>query len=216
MRTDRTTQVVIIDWVKRRGAFSRKPWRRDFRFAGRQLVLFPVALLCAVMLAGCTADGGPHILSSYGSLSGVLGGRRSAPHTGVDFAAAKGDPVIAAADGAVTSVSEHDGCVTLRHQTGDTCWLTRCCHMDQIDVLLAQNVKRGEGLGKAGTAGRSMGVPHVHFALLRCQSSQTVDPLPFIVGCFDPAETVASPALETAGEKPRLVLTYPVRCARRK
>jgi len=69
--------------------------------------------------------------------------------------------------------------------------------MDQIDVRPGQVVKRGEVLGKAGIAGQSGGVPHVHFELWQGQPSRTVDPLPFIVGCFDPVKTVAYSALET-------------------
>jgi murein DD-endopeptidase MepM/ murein hydrolase activator NlpD len=213
MRTNETPDVVAIDWVKRRCAFSREMWRRDSCFVGRQRVAFGVTLLCVVMLAGCATEGTTRILSYYGSTTGVTGGKRGALHTGVDFDAVKGDPVIAAADGVVTRVTEHNGCVTLEHRMSS--W-TRYCHMDQIDVTLGQNVKRGDDLGKAGTAGRSMGVPHVHFELWQGQPSRTVDPLPLIVGCFDPVETVASSTRETTTEKLCLVLTYPVRCARRK
>ena len=204
----------------RRG-FSRVLWRRNSRFVVRRLGLCQVAMLHAVMLAGCAEEGTTRILSYYGSRTGVTGGERvfGQLHPGLDFDAAKGDPVIAAADGVVTRVIEWAGCVTLQHQTGDTSsWRTRYCHMDQIDVGPGQKVERGESLGKAGTraAGRSGGVPHIHFELWQGHPPRTVDPLPFIVGCFDPVETVAYSALETGGEKPRPVLTYPVRCARRK
>jgi len=216
MRTDDTPDVVAIDWGKRRCAFSRELWRRDSRFVGRQRVAFGVTLLCVVMLAGCATEGTTRILSYYGSMTGVTGGKRGAPHTGVDFDAVKGDPAIAAADGVVARVTEHNGCVTLEHWMSNTFSWTRYCHMDQIDVTPGQNVKRGDGLGKAGTAGRSMGVPHVHFELWQGQPSRPVDPLPLIVGCFDPVEPVASSAREITTEKLRRALTYPVRCARRK
>jgi hypothetical protein len=61
-------------------------------------------------------------------------------------------------------------------------------------------------------------VPHLHFELWQRhpggESFDRINPLPFIVGCFDPAKTVAYSPLEvSSSEKPRLVLTYPVRCA---
>lgn len=197
--------------------FSRVRWGCDSRFVGQRLVLLAVALLYAVMSAGCAGEDTTRILSYYGSRTGVTGGPRDLPHTGVDFDAIKGEPVIAAADGVVTRVTEHNGCVSVLHRMGDTfSWWTLYCHMDQIDVQPGQNVKRGESLGMAGTTGLAMKVPHVHFELWEGQPRRTVNPLPFIVGCFDPSETIAYSALETRGEKPRLVLTYPVRCARGK
>ena len=181
------------------------------RIVGRGLVLFAVALLYAVMLAGCAAEGTTRILSYYGDWTGVLGCCRPAPHGGIDVDAAKGDPVIAAADGVVTGFIEGNGCAILGHRMGDTfSWWTLYCHMDEIDVKPGQEVKRGEVLGKAGTTGMARGVPHVHFELRQGQPGRRVDPLPFIVGCFDPVKTYSAPD----EGNPRLVLTYPVRCAR--
>jgi len=47
----------------------------------------------------------------------------------------------------------------------------------------------------------------------RSESFDRINPLPFIVGCFNPAKTIAYSTLEVSSERPRLVLTYPVRCA---
>ena len=177
------------------------------RIVRRRLALFAVAMLYVVMLAGCAGEGSTRILGYYGDP------RAWGRHRGIDVDAAKGDPVIAAADGMVTRATEHDGCVAVRHSMGDTIsWWTLYCHMDEIDVELHQEVKRGEVLGKAGTVGRTLGIPHVHFELWQDQPGRTVDPLPFIVGCFDPVKTV--PYSVPGERKPHPVLTYPVRCAR--
>ena len=178
------------------------------------------ALFDAVALAGCAAEGTTRILSYYGDWTGVRGGIRPAPHAGVDFGASLGDPVIAAADGTVVRVFADGMCrngVVVQHSVVDeAAWRTRHCHLDGTNVQQGQKIKRGDVLGKVGTTGNSMGVPHLHFELWQRhpvdESFDRINPLPFIVGCFDPAKTVYSP-LGVNSEKPRLLLTYPVRCA---
>ena len=206
--------------------FSRAMWKRSGSAVWR-LVLFAVALLYAVTLTGCAAEGTTRILSYYGDMSGVKPGLRPTRHTGVDFDGAKGDPVIAAADGTVVDVLPESArpCgngLIIEHRVDDTPvgW-TIYCHMDETNVQRSQRIKRGDVVGKLGATGQSLGVPHLHFGLCPDQpcrgfATATVDPLPFIVGCFDPAKTETYAGLEANRAKPRLVLTYPVRCARRK
>ena len=207
--------------------FSRAMWKRSGSAVWR-LVLFAVALLYAVTLTGCAAEGTTRILSYYGCMSGVRPGQRPTRHTGLDFDGAKGDPVIAAADGTVVDVLPESAgtCgngLIIEHRVDDTPvgW-TLYCHMDETNVQRGQKIKRGDVVGKFGATGHSLGVPHLHFGLCpdqpcnRGPATATVDPLPFIVGCFDPARTETYAALEANRAKPRLVLTYPVRCARRK
>jgi murein DD-endopeptidase MepM/ murein hydrolase activator NlpD len=67
------------------------------RLTRMRLVLVAAALFETVASAGCAAEGTTRILSYYGDRTGVRGGIRPAPHRGVDFDAALGDPVIAAA-----------------------------------------------------------------------------------------------------------------------
>jgi len=186
---------------------------------GRRLVLLAAALLCALMIAGCAAEGIPRILSYYGDWTGVMPGRRPAPHRGLDFDASRGDPVIAAIDGTVVRVFADGLCgngIVVQHTDDESLpTSTLYCHMDETNIQQGQKVKRGDVLGKVGTTGRSLGVPHLHFGLLSRRPGggfDTVDPLPFIVGCFDPVKTVAYWA--PGQGNPRLVLTYPVRCAR--
>jgi murein DD-endopeptidase MepM/ murein hydrolase activator NlpD len=191
---------------------TRYDTRRHSR--GWRLVLVAAALA----LAGCAAEGTTRILSYYGDRAGVRGGIRPVPHEGVDFDASLGDPVIAAADGTVMRVFVDGGCgngIVVQHPVDEAAWRTRYCHLDAANVQQGQKVKRGDVLGKVGTTGNSMGVPHLHFELRQRhpggESFDTIDPLPFIVGCFDRAKTIAYS--EVGSERPRPVLTYPVRCA---
>jgi len=202
--------------VTMKHGFSRALWSCDSRFVG----LSAVALLYVVALAGCAAEGTTRILSYYGDWSGVRGGTRSAPHEGVDFAASMDDPVIAATDGRVVRVFADGSCgngIVVQHPVDEAAWRTRYCHLNGTNVQQGQRVTRGDVLGTVGTTGNSMGVPHLHFELWqrhpRDESFGRINPLPFIVGCFDLGKPVASSALEAGGGKPRLVLTYPVRCA---
>jgi murein DD-endopeptidase MepM/ murein hydrolase activator NlpD len=213
-----------VEGAIRRG-FSPEMWRRHSGTAGRGLVLFAVALLYAATPAGCAAESTVRILSHYDSMTGVTGGKRPSRHTGIDFDASRGDPVIAGADGMVVAVLHADrwcgNGVIVQHGVDETPlgW-TRYCHMEETSAQPGQQARRGDVLGKVGTTGNSMGIPHLHFELCPSQPCRgylrdTVDPLPLIAGCFDPTETAAYSALEASG-KPRLVLTYPVRCAGRK
>ena len=207
--------------------FARAKWRRSGS-AGWRRVLFEVVLPYAVALTGCAAEDTTRILSHYGSMAGVTGGTRSARHTGVDFAASKGDAVIAAANGTVVDVlqaASSGSCgngLNIGHRVNDTPvgW-TLYCHMDETNVQRGQKITRGDIIGKVGTTGSSAGVPHLHFGLCpdqpcRGPATATVDPLPFIVGCFDPTKAETYAELEANRGKARLVLTYPVLCGRRK
>jgi murein DD-endopeptidase MepM/ murein hydrolase activator NlpD len=194
-----------------RALWSLRTWLDSWSGIGRIAV-------GVVMLAGCAAEGTTRILSYYGDWTGVRPGQRPAPHTGLDFDASRGDPVIAARDGTVVRVFVDGLCgngIVVQHLVGGTIWRTAYCHLDETDVQPGQQVKRGDVLGKVGTTGHSLGVPHLHFGLLQPggESFATIDPLPFIVGCFDPAKTVTYSTLEASGAKPRPVLTYPVWCA---
>jgi murein DD-endopeptidase MepM/ murein hydrolase activator NlpD len=98
--------------------------------------------------------------------------------------------------------------VIIRHRQFER--FTVYCHLQEARVQMDHVVKRGEVIGFMGATGDAGGVPHVHFELSSVASGHpswvpgvTFDPLPLIVGCFDPSNTYASD---------RLVLTYPIRC----
>jgi murein DD-endopeptidase MepM/ murein hydrolase activator NlpD len=171
----------------------------------------------ALALAGCAAEGTTRILSYYRDRTGARGGIRPVPHEDVDFAASLGDPVIAAADGTVVRVfadGMYGNGIMVQHSLDETAWRTRHCHLDGTNAQQGQKVKRGDVLGKVGNS-NSMGVPYLHFELWQGQPSgesfDRINPLPFIVGCFDPAPNAYS-TLDLRSAKPRPVFTYPVRC----
>ena len=85
----------------------------------------------------------------------------SGSHTGLDFAAATGTPVVAAAAGTVTV--EHPAwagsLVRIDHGGGLETWYA---HLSRTDVATGQVVETGEPIGLVGDAGNTTG-PHLHF-----------------------------------------------------
>ena len=98
-------------------------------------------------------------------------------HSGTDYRAAVGTPIIASNDGIVAMVEDRfysGGTVLLDHGQGIyTCYF----HMSAFDVQKGQKVKKAQVLGLSGATGRVTG-PHLHFAV-RINKVQ-VDPLQFI------------------------------------
>ncbi|MDO4302920.1 MAG: M56 family metallopeptidase [Bacillota bacterium] len=87
-------------------------------------------------------------------------------HSGIDFAADKGTPVTAAADGIVVKTGEDTACghyVIILHGNGDATYYS--C-LDEILVEEGQQVSRGEQIATVGRTGTSTG-PHLHFAVSR-------------------------------------------------
>ncbi len=87
---------------------------------------------------------------------------KPAMHTGVDFRATTGDPILATAGGTVITAGYSGGygrTVEIDHGHGIT---TRFAHMSRIDVKVGQVVSKGAVVGAAGSSGRSTG-PHAHY-----------------------------------------------------
>lgn len=88
-------------------------------------------------------------------------------HTGTDFAAADGTPILAAADGTVT-VAEfsggYGGLIVIEHQIDGQTVATAYAHMWQpgIHVSVGDRVVAGQHIGDVGSSGNSTG-PHLHF-----------------------------------------------------
>jgi murein DD-endopeptidase MepM/ murein hydrolase activator NlpD len=94
----------------------------------------------------------------------IINGEPRSPHTGVDYAAGTGTPVLAVADGAVRLAEEHffaGNSVFVDHGNG---LISMYFHLSEISVTADQRVRRGQTLGKVGATGRATG-PHLHFAL---------------------------------------------------
>ncbi len=102
---------------------------------------------------------------------------RPAMHTGLDFRANVGDPILVTANGTVTTAGWTGGygkMVEVDHGNG---FSTRYGHMSEIDVKVGQQVKLGQSLGKVGTTGRSTG-PHLHYETRI--DGEAVDPQRFL------------------------------------
>ena len=110
--------------------------------------------------------------SSYGMRRHpILGYRRM--HSGVDFRARHGTPIVAVTDGRVTGAGRMGGCgnaVRLRHGGGLD---TRYCHMSRIAVQNGQSVRRGQVIGYVGSTGLSTGA-HLHYEMYR--GGRSIDP----------------------------------------
>ncbi len=110
----------------------------------------------------------PSIWPTYGWLTDGFGWRthpithKRQFHEGLDIANYPGTPVVAAADGIVTSTKLRPGygnTVKIKHGFG---FETRYAHLKKIYVVEGQKVKRGKRVGCIGSSGRVTG-PHLHY-----------------------------------------------------
>lgn len=112
-------------------------------------------------------------------------------HSGVDFGASWGAPIVAAADGQVTGAGWAGGYgrqVRIAHGDGIT---TSYSHMSRIVAAPGSIVQRGEVIGYVGSSGLSTG-PHLHYEVI--QNGRKVDPMSVRVAnrpAVDPAQVSA-------------------------
>jgi len=104
---------------------------------------------------------GARVSSSFGMrFHPILGFMKM--HTGIDFAAPVGTPILAAGDGVVEDAKWWGGYgrwVRIGHNKD---WETGYGHMSAIAVRPGQHVVQGQVIGYVGSTGRSTG-PHLHF-----------------------------------------------------
>jgi murein DD-endopeptidase MepM/ murein hydrolase activator NlpD len=101
--------------------------------------------------------------SSFGKRR-IFNGQPRSPHTGEDYRAVAGTPVLAAAPGTVALAEEHffgGRSVFLDHGDG---LFTMYLHLSEILVEPGQQVRAGERIGLVGATGRASG-PHLHFGV---------------------------------------------------
>ena len=95
----------------------------------------------------------------------VLNGQPRSPHTGYDWAAPAGTPVLAANAGRAALVAEYFFAgrnVVLDHGLG---LFTLYFHLTEARVAPGESVSAGQVIGTVGATGRVTG-PHLHFAVL--------------------------------------------------
>ena len=105
---------------------------------------------------GTTAAGG-----GFGARR-IINGQPRSPHSGSDYSAPRGTPVLAVNAGKVALVAEFffpGRLVILDHGLG---LYTAYFHLDTIAVAEGERVERGQTLGTVGATGRATG-PHLHF-----------------------------------------------------
>lgn len=119
--------------------------------------------LAQLMVPSSAPVSGP-VGSGFGFRSDPFSGR-PALHTGLDFPADIGTPILAAAGGMVVAAAPHvayGNLVEIDHGNG---LLTRYAHASKVLVKAGDLVKRGQAVAQVGTSGRSTG-PHLHFEVL--------------------------------------------------
>lgn len=128
--------------------------------------------------------------------------RRVQPHTGVDYAAPKGTPVMTIGDGVVTSV-KYEGAggntVRIRH---NSVYSTAYLHLSKYakGLKAGQRVRQGEVIGYVGSTGRSTG-PHLDFRVWK--NGSPINPLKMESPPAEPIKETSKPAFEAAAEKYR-------------
>lgn len=92
----------------------------------------------------------------------IINGQPRSPHSGSDYSAPKGTPVVAVNGGKIALVAEFffpGRLVVVNHGLG---LYTVYFHLDTIAVAEGERVERGQTLGTVGATGRATG-PHLHF-----------------------------------------------------
>ncbi len=119
-----------------------------------------------------------------------------AMHSGLDFKGPIGTPILAAADGTVTSLGWQGGygnTIEITHANG---LVTRYAHLSGYTVTHGQRVVRGVQIGRMGSTGRSTG-PHLHFEVRL--HDRAINPMKFLEANPDVLEIQAVAGNRTAG-----------------
>lgn len=90
---------------------------------------------------------------------------RSALHTGLDFPAESGTPILAAAGGVVVAQEYHPQYGNMIEVDHGNTLITRYAHASRVFVKKGDLIKRGQKIAEVGSTGRSTGA-HLHFEVL--------------------------------------------------
>jgi murein DD-endopeptidase MepM/ murein hydrolase activator NlpD len=143
----------------------------------RALAAIPTAMPAAVMMMS----------SGFGYRNDPFTGG-GAMHNGLDFKGPIGTPILAAAEGRVTSAGSQGGygnTIEITHANG---LVTRYAHLSGFNVAHGQKVARGVQIGRMGSTGRSTG-SHLHFEVRL--NGQAINPRKFLEANTDVLEIQA-------------------------
>lgn len=110
---------------------------------------------------------------------GYSSGLWASTHTGLDFAAPSGTPVMAVANATVTSTDwagAYGNRIVLTHEDGTETWY---CHLTSFNVSPGDTVNGGDQIGTVGSTGNSTG-SHLHLEV-RPGAGDAVDPYAALV-----------------------------------
>lgn len=165
------------------GTFGYEADDEDMQFVLRlqaellATVSYTLTLTASPSLAFPVSGSGNNNIGSIWGDPRDAGARR---HEGIDIFGKRGTPVVAAANGRVSSVAEGG-------LGGKTVWLRPSgrnislyyAHLDSQLVSLGQAVDEGDTLGLMGNTGNARNTPtHLHFGIYA--SGGAIDPLPFV------------------------------------
>lgn len=128
--------------------------------------------------------------------------RRVQPHTGVDYAAPKGTPVMTIGDGVITSM-KYEGAggntIRIRH---NSVYSTAYLHLSGYakGLKTGQRVRQGQVIGYVGSTGRSTG-PHLDFRVWK--NGSPINPLKMQSPPAEPVKEENKPSFEKQYEKYR-------------
>ena len=126
--------------------------------------------------------------------------RKVRPHTGVDYAAPKGTPVMSIGDGVVTSM-KYEGAggntIRIRH---NSIYSTAYLHLSGYakGLKVGKRVRQGEVIGYVGSTGRSTG-PHLDFRVWK--NGTPINPLKMESPPAEPLKKENTKAFEAVHEK---------------
>jgi murein DD-endopeptidase MepM/ murein hydrolase activator NlpD len=142
---------------------------------------------------------------THSRLHPILKKRR--PHLGIDYAAPRGTPVSASADGVVVFAGIQGGLgrlVRLRHANG---YQTLYGHLSRMNVRRGQRVSQGERLGAVGSSGLATG-PHLDYRMKL--NGRYVDPLRIQIPPAEPIPDEETAAFADARSRHLPLLEGPV------
>lgn len=153
---------------------------RQIELKADRLSMLEAMLLQQTMQKSMLPDNSPvnvgYNSSSFGWRVDPFSGR-SAFHEGLDFTAATGTPIHAAAGGRVTvaeQTPDYGKIVKISHGSGLE---TRYAHASELLVNAGEVVRKGQLIARVGSTGRSTG-PHLHFEVRR--DGAPLDPRKFL------------------------------------